>query len=180
MVHTTSYFSRVIFCGSLYIYMFSDNRGVTIVELIVTMSIAAVLLSFGIRYLGDIREREEFNTYYDEMVVDLKATQNKARSSIQDSRNGTIIATQVQIESNRYVISNILADGTKEDYLTHSHPSIIFSPIGLEFRFLYPTARLAQTSGALITSQIDIRIRYSGVPHTHEIALLPNGTMIAN
>ncbi|MCA9390202.1 prepilin-type N-terminal cleavage/methylation domain-containing protein [candidate division WWE3 bacterium] len=163
--------------------MYFSNKGVTIIELLITVAIASIILSLGIRYLGSINEREVLNTFSEELVTDLKAAQNRAASSIQDatSPGRKVVAVQVSINTDNYVISRLLDNGTTEQISRKAQKPMEFTTTQAQFTFTMPTAKLYNgTAGAPLGSDVVITVLHSGISKSRQIIVRRNGSIYIN
>ncbi len=114
-VVTTGHLLGDIVEGVWYMYPMGKNRGVTLLELLITVAIAAVLLSMAIPSFDGLIKRNRLNSAYNALLGELSYTRSEA---VQRAQTVSICASSddatcnsANWESGRLVFVDINANG---------------------------------------------------------------------
>jgi prepilin-type N-terminal cleavage/methylation domain-containing protein len=152
-----------------------DNRGIGLVELMVTVAIFGILAAIGVSNFDS--RREDINTCYRQLRSDLRLT--RARAVVSGSHfgmrftgSGTYQIERLEKDGNNWVVNAVVKTVTLPDHLTVTSESMPFVEFDTRGELVFgPTTTVASVDPVLTDSKFNT---------TRSLTIYPSGQIHAD
>lgn len=168
-----------------------NDKGVTIIELIIVTVLIAILAAFALPQFQKVALRQEFISQVDAVMDDLRVAQSSARNSIEDKQVDPllppvpVVAYQFIpiLDGEGYEIRQLLENGNTPVIATNNlalKRIAITMPAEASggFQFNVPSGRTADLTGdPYLNVKFELQFLHAGLQETISVSIDPSGTI---
>jgi len=166
--------------------LFSNQAGVTIIELLLVILLLSILAGFAIQQMQKVATRQEFASEVDAALDDFKIAQSWARNSILEAEfSKSVVSYQIVKTADGYSRKQHFADGTDKvlSNVNLSTKNIVIEDWptvseGEGFEFRVPSGRTARLDGQpILNESLVIVFRHTRLDEIINVTIDPSGTI---
>lgn len=151
------------------------SRGFTLIELIVTMALLAILVSGLLASYNNYNQSERVRTGAQSVKANVRLAQSRALSGVKPASGCTeLVGYTVSFTVNAYSFQALCSEGAAGPTISLTLPAAVsFSPVPSSFTFGVLTRGLLNTENP-------VTITLTGFSKTYTLSIEPNGTITDN